>query len=127
MKQWNILSAAALGLFLMGDAFAEDKPPAKVESPEAWIELQKGEPVLLIREDETAGGKVKRTRAGLLIDAPPEIVWDVVCNKEAAPAYVENLKRAEIVEKGARRGRDRIPHGRTGDENEHPRDLCLHL
>lgn len=87
-----------------GFAAELEKRPTAIADEARWVELQGGEPVLLTEASKTAKGAKKRILAGIIIDAPVKAVWDVICDKEAAPGYIEDLKRSKILEKGVENG-----------------------
>ena len=66
-------------------------------SPEAAQRLSRGQAWLEVRPDPAgASGLV---RAGLDIDAPPDVVWAVMLDCRLAPRMVSNLKSCKVLER----------------------------
>jgi hypothetical protein len=81
----------ALALSAAGPALAWDP------SPEADRRLSRGQAWLEVRPDPAgASGLV---RAGLEIDAPPDVVWTVMLDCRLAPRMVSNLKSCKVLER----------------------------
>ena len=85
------LAISALALCAAGPALAWDP------GPEADRRLARGQAWLEVRPDPAgASGLV---RAGLEIDAPPDVVWTVMLDCQLAPRMVSNLKSCTVLER----------------------------
>jgi ribosome-associated toxin RatA of RatAB toxin-antitoxin module len=88
----------ALGGLLLAGLIALGRGDA--EEPDlGWLDraaLDAGE-VLFDADRDAPRGRVD-VRAAVLIDAPPEAVWDVLIACEESPEYVPNIVRCELIE-----------------------------
>lgn len=65
-----------------------------VDLPTIQKLLNEGE-ILIVKEEET-GGRFKYVSAGVLIDAPPEAVWNIITGYEKYPEFVPDCEKAEV-------------------------------
>jgi uncharacterized membrane protein len=77
---------------------------ALVGDEEKWKALQGGEAILLCDEKDAIKRGTKYALAAIIIESPVKPVWNVVCDKEAAVAYMKNLKSAKVLEQGREDG-----------------------
>ena len=63
--------------------------------------LARGDTVVHVAPDKSEVNAAAAITAAIDINAPPEIVWDVMLDCEKAPKFVPNLKSCEVIETGA--------------------------
>ncbi|MCD6570023.1 MAG: SRPBCC family protein [Deltaproteobacteria bacterium] len=84
---------------LQGFAKAEGSPPYK-ELDQATLQvLMKRGPFLCI--DEAVPGRVKPSTVGMLIEANPEQVWNIITDYESYPELIPSVKEAKVLERNA--------------------------
>jgi ribosome-associated toxin RatA of RatAB toxin-antitoxin module len=92
-------SEHSLVLLLILAACLAPAPVAGQERDLEWIDrraLLAGE-VVVETDRQRAPGHVD-LRAAVLIDAPPEAIWDVLTACETSPEYVPNIVRCQLLE-----------------------------
>ncbi len=77
-----------------------DPPPYPKFTPEQEAKLERGEPVM--REEQFTdekGHRVGRGVAYIVIDAPPERIWDVILDYDHYAEFYPNVHSAKITKK----------------------------
>ena len=84
-------AAALLGLLVLAAAPAQ---PPEVE----WIDealIQDREILIDFGNDRRFRGRI---RAAALVEAPPEVIWRILSDCEAAPEYMDSVETCELLE-----------------------------
>ena len=99
--EWPVGVVAVYLCFLFVAFARADEPlPYPNLTPEQEAKLSKGEPVL--REEQFTDDKGHRVGRGvvyIVIDAPPEKIWDVILDYDHYAEFYPNVHKAEITKK----------------------------
>ena len=60
--------------------------------------LTRGETVVHVSKDSSEVNAAAAIFAAIDIEAPPQVVWDIMLDCEKAPLFVPNLKSCEVIE-----------------------------
>lgn len=94
-KPW--LLSALLGIILsLSCIFAENSGAIAVKTEEI-NNLERGKVIQKSLTSQLRNG-LKGSESKILIDAPAKKVWDVIDKKENMPKFIQQVKKAEIIE-----------------------------